>query len=149
MKHAIVTWHYWNSVDLMSHSFANFVTFLSSTKRKCHRYDIIVLNKLTLTQSKYISVMSQINNVAIFFEVFGAHMHTVFINKVKISFFSGWNLFRIEQWHLNHMLGKKALRGFHWYDMYMNWERLALSNVILKATYKAIFFIKGFTIQTP
>ena len=43
-------------MDLMSYSFVNFVTFLVSTERKCHICDIIVLNKLTLTQSKCISV---------------------------------------------------------------------------------------------
>ena len=51
----IVTKHYWNPVDLMSYSFVNFVSFLVSTERKCHICDIIVLNKLTLTQSKCIS----------------------------------------------------------------------------------------------
>ena len=37
-------------MDLMSYLFVNFVTFLVFTKRKCHICDIIVLNKLTLTQ---------------------------------------------------------------------------------------------------
>jgi hypothetical protein len=39
----------------MSYSLVNFVTFLVSTERKCHICDIIVLNKLTWTQSKHIS----------------------------------------------------------------------------------------------
>ena len=48
--------HYWNPVNWMSYSFVNFVTFLLSTARKCRICDIIVLNKLTLTQSKRIRV---------------------------------------------------------------------------------------------
>ena len=43
--------HYWNPLDVMSYLFVNFVTFLVSTERNCHICDIIVLNKLTLTQS--------------------------------------------------------------------------------------------------
>jgi hypothetical protein len=46
-----------NPVDLMSYSFVNFVTILISIERKCHIYYIIMLNKLTLTQSKCISVI--------------------------------------------------------------------------------------------
>ena len=41
----------------MSYSFVNFVTIQVSVERKCHICDkIIVLNKLTLTQSKCIRV---------------------------------------------------------------------------------------------
>ena len=48
--------HYWNPTDLMSYPFVNFVTILVSTKRKCHICGcIIVLNKLTLRQSKHTS----------------------------------------------------------------------------------------------
>ena len=50
--------HYWNPVDLMSYSFVNFVAFLVSTERICHICDIIVLTKLTYTQSKRISDFS-------------------------------------------------------------------------------------------
>ena len=46
--------HYWNPVDLMPYSFVNFVTFLVSTEGRCHICDIIVLNKLTSTQSRSI-----------------------------------------------------------------------------------------------
>ena len=55
LYNTIVTKHYWNPVDLMSYSFVNSLTFLVSTEWKCHICDIIVLNKLTLTQSKHIS----------------------------------------------------------------------------------------------
>ena len=48
--------HYRNPVDLMSYSLVNFVTFLVSSERKCHICDIIVFNKLTLTQSKRITL---------------------------------------------------------------------------------------------
>jgi len=41
----------------MSYSFVDFVTCLVSTKRKFDIRDIIVLNKLTLTQSKLISAL--------------------------------------------------------------------------------------------
>ena len=41
----------WNPVDIMSYSFVDFVTCLVSTERKFDILDIIVLNKLTLTQS--------------------------------------------------------------------------------------------------
>ena len=47
--------HYWNPVEEMSYSFVNIVTFLVSTGRKCYICDSILLNKLTLTQSKRIS----------------------------------------------------------------------------------------------
>ena len=47
--------HYWIPVNLMSYSLVKVVTFLVSTERKCHICDIIVLNKLTLMQSKHIS----------------------------------------------------------------------------------------------
>ena len=46
---------YWNPVEKMSYSFVNFVIFLVSTERKCYICDSIVLNKLTLTESKRIS----------------------------------------------------------------------------------------------
>ena len=42
-------------MDAMPYSFANFVTFYVSTERKCHICDIILLDKLTLTQSQCIS----------------------------------------------------------------------------------------------
>ena len=44
------------STEKKCHLFVNFVTFLVFIKRKCHICDIIVLNKLTLTQSRCISV---------------------------------------------------------------------------------------------
>ena len=53
--------HYWSPVDFMSYSFVNFVTFLISTERKCHICDIIVLNKLALTQSKRSSDFNSVN----------------------------------------------------------------------------------------
>lgn len=46
---------YWNPMDLMPYSLVNFVTFVVSTERKCYICDSIVLNKLTLTESKRIS----------------------------------------------------------------------------------------------
>ena len=45
-------------MDLMSCSFVNYVTLLVSIERKHHTCDIIVLDKLTLTQSKCISDIS-------------------------------------------------------------------------------------------
>ena len=44
-------------MDLMSYSFVNFATFLISTGSKCHICDIIVLIKLTLTQSKVLDAL--------------------------------------------------------------------------------------------
>ena len=41
----------------MSYSFVDFVTCLISTKRKFDIFDIIVLNKLTLMQSKLVSAL--------------------------------------------------------------------------------------------
>ena len=52
-------YHYWNLVDLMLYSFVYFVTFLISNERKCQICDIIVLNKLTLTQSERISAWTE------------------------------------------------------------------------------------------
>ena len=42
----------WNPVDSMSFSFVNLATFIVPTVRKCHDCDFIVLNELTLVQSK-------------------------------------------------------------------------------------------------
>jgi len=47
------------TVDSMSYSFANFVTFVVSTETKCRICDIIVLNKLTLTQSQCIRALQK------------------------------------------------------------------------------------------
>ena len=42
-------------MGLMPYLFVKFVIFLVFIKRKCHICDIIIFNRLTLTQSKCIS----------------------------------------------------------------------------------------------
>jgi GTPase Era involved in 16S rRNA processing len=47
------------TVNLMSYSFVNFVTFVVSTERKCRICDNIVLNKLTSTHSQRIRALQK------------------------------------------------------------------------------------------